>query len=124
MALYSSKPRKLCKSESYKSPEILSWVPFSASRVFPPTSDASEAAPKTTPPSHIHPINQESSTHKGPSTSGHIQIFRYGMEERFAFYFLRTSSVGSFFFEDPCARLGWKTCSVNEKRYLEMLRDN
>ena len=30
--------------------------------------------------------------------------------------------VGFCFFEEPCARLGWKTCSVNGNRYLEMPR--
>ncbi|GFX29135.1 RNase H domain-containing protein [Trichonephila clavipes] len=50
--------------------------------VFPPTSDAFEAAPLTTP-CHILPTNQESHIHKDPSTSGRIQIIRYGREERF-----------------------------------------
>ncbi|GFT18162.1 hypothetical protein TNCV_183251 [Trichonephila clavipes] len=55
---------------------------------FPPTSDA-----LTTPPCRILPTNQESLSHKGPTTSGHIQLFRYGMEERFAFHFPETFSV-------------------------------
>ncbi|GFX37605.1 hypothetical protein TNCV_3201281 [Trichonephila clavipes] len=49
---------------------------------FPPTSDASETAPKTTPPCYILPTNQETLSHKGPSTSGQNQHLRYGMEER------------------------------------------
>ncbi|GFX33252.1 hypothetical protein TNCV_1796251 [Trichonephila clavipes] len=62
---------------------------------FPPTSDAFEAAPKTKPPCHILLTNQETLSHKGTSTSGHNQHIRYGMEERFAFYFPVTSSVHS-----------------------------
>ena len=31
--------------------------------------------------------------------------------------------LGPFFFEEPSGRLGWKTYSVNGKRYLEILRD-
>ncbi|GFS97310.1 hypothetical protein TNCV_1824711 [Trichonephila clavipes] len=62
---------------------------------FPPTSEASETAPKTTPPCHILLTNKETLSHKGPSTSGHNQHIRYGMEERFAFYFPVTSSVHS-----------------------------
>ena len=29
---------------------------------------------------------------------------------------------GPFFFKEVCTRIDWKTCSVNRKRYLEMLR--
>ncbi|GFX12947.1 hypothetical protein TNCV_3659431 [Trichonephila clavipes] len=49
-----------------------------------PTSDASEAATLTTPLCHILQTNQKSLIHEGPSTSGHIQITKYVMEERFA----------------------------------------
>ena len=31
--------------------------------------------------------------------------------------------MGPFSNEESCARLGWKTCSVNENPYLEMLRN-
>ena len=37
--------------------------------------------------------------------------------------FISEIIVGPFSFEKPCARLGWKTCSVIRKRYLEKLRD-
>ncbi|GFW46049.1 hypothetical protein TNCV_3276661 [Trichonephila clavipes] len=57
------------------------------SGVCPPTSNVFETAPMTTSPSQILSTNQETPTHKGPSTSGHIQHFRHGMEERFAFRF-------------------------------------
>ncbi|GFW58155.1 hypothetical protein TNCV_2742991 [Trichonephila clavipes] len=53
----------------------------------------SKAITLTTPPYHILSTNQESLSHKSPTTSGHIQLFRYGMEERFAFHFPETSSV-------------------------------
>lgn len=31
--------------------------------------------------------------------------------------------VGPFFFEEPCEATGWKTCSINGTRYLQMLRE-
>ncbi|GFX47045.1 hypothetical protein TNCV_316671 [Trichonephila clavipes] len=46
--------------------------PHPTSGVFPPTSDASETAPMTTPTCHILPTNQETLSHKVSSTSGHI----------------------------------------------------
>ncbi|GFV07827.1 hypothetical protein TNCV_305751 [Trichonephila clavipes] len=62
------------------------------SGVFPPTSDAYEIVPMTTPPCQIFPTNQETlSQHLDLSTSGHIQHLRYRMEERFAFHFPVTS---------------------------------
>ncbi|GFW45524.1 hypothetical protein TNCV_3244641 [Trichonephila clavipes] len=67
------------------------FQPFS--RDFPPTSDASETVPMTTPSCHILPTNQVTPNHKGPLASGYIQIFRYGMEERFAFHFPEAPSV-------------------------------
>ncbi|GFU41532.1 hypothetical protein TNCV_2792571 [Trichonephila clavipes] len=60
---------------------------------FPPTSDVSETSFTTTPPCHILSTNQETLSHKRPSTSDNIQYLRYGMEERFAFRFPVTSCV-------------------------------
>ncbi|GFX74917.1 hypothetical protein TNCV_1844891 [Trichonephila clavipes] len=62
------------------------------STFFPPPSDASETALKTTPPCYILPTNQETLSHKDPSTD-HNQHIRYGIEERFAFHFPVTSSI-------------------------------
>ncbi|GFU06074.1 hypothetical protein TNCV_162671 [Trichonephila clavipes] len=59
----------------------------------PPISPASEAATLTTLPCHILPTNQQSLIHKSPFTSGHIQLIRYGMVERFAFHFPETFSI-------------------------------
>ncbi|GFW37719.1 hypothetical protein TNCV_4629241 [Trichonephila clavipes] len=49
--------------------------------IFPPTLDASETAPMTTLPCHILPTNQDTLSHKGPSTC-HIQHLKYRKEER------------------------------------------